>query len=184
MLAVALLWLVVVVMGFLMARTLHRIGDVLEQTGERLRAPSYGVDPGGLKPGTQLPSFRAQGLNGALITDNDVRGSPVLVVFLAVSCPRCALLARDLRLADQLGVSLYVILNAAADAEELGVTQLDHVLIQNGGHISSAFQTSATPHAFAIDSDGVIVANGSPSTFEGLRELALPALRRGGSRPS
>jgi hypothetical protein len=122
-----------------------------------------------------LPEFRAQRLHGGWVTDEDVRGSPALILFLSVNCPPCRLLARELRRRHELGVPLYIALNEPSDAKQLRLEALDDALTQAHGDLGQAFRTSTTPHAFAFDSKGTVVATGTPNTVKGLVELAAAA---------
>lgn len=161
---------------------LRRISAVLEQAEARLRdlpaVPSSG--PGGLEIGATLPSFQADRLGGAPVTDEELRGNAATIVFLSASCPPCAALARDLRRHPSRDESVYVVVSEANDAEQLRLTEAQQVLIQRDGQVSEAFKTTATPHAFVFDRAGVLVAAGTPNSGAALRRLAAPVIEEGG----
>ncbi len=173
--AFVLLWLLVILVCLVVVGTLRRISSVLERAEARSRDVPLSAGPGGLEPGMPLPEFRAQRLQGGWVTDEDVRGSPALILFLSVNCPPCKLLARELRRPHELGVPLYVALNDPRDAKALGLENLDDALTQAHGDLAQAFKTNTTPHAFAIDGSGTVVATGTPNTVKGLVELAAAA---------
>jgi hypothetical protein len=176
-LSTCVLLIALVVLG-----ALRRINAVLEQAEARLRdlpaAPSPG--PGGLELGATLPSFQADRLGDALVTDEELRGNPATILFLSASCPPCAALARDLRRHPSRDESVYVVVTEPNDAEELRLTEAQQVLIQREGQLSEAFKTTATPHAFVFNGAGVLVAAGTPNSGAALRRLAAPVLEEGG----
>jgi hypothetical protein len=172
--AFVLLWLLVILVCLIVVGTLRRISGVLERA-EALQDAPLTTRPGGLQPGTPLPRFRAQRLNGGWVTDEDVRGSPALILFLSANCPPCQLLARELRRRHELGVPLYIALNERSDAKQLGLESLDDAVTQVEGDLARAFSTNTTPHAFAFDSKSTVVATGTPNTVKGLIELAAAA---------
>jgi hypothetical protein len=170
--AFVLLWLLVILVCLVVVGTLRRISSVLERAEARSQDVPLSAGPGGLEPGTPLPQFRAQRLHGGWVSDEDVRGSPALILFLSVNCPPCKLLARELRRRHDLGVALYIAFNELSDAKQLGLEALEDAVTQVEGDLAQAFRTSTTPHAFAFDSKGTVVASGTPNTVKGLVELA------------
>ncbi len=141
--AFALLWLLVILVGLIVAGTLRRINGVLEHTEARLRELPVAAGPGGVELGAPLPEFRAQRLQGGWATDGHVRGLPAVVLFLSADCPPCKLLARDVRRGRALGVPLYVVLNNADEARDLGVDSFKNVLTQTNGELSRAPRAGA-----------------------------------------
>ena len=90
-------------------------------------------------------------------------------------------LARDLRRkADAFPLPLYVAVNNEQDVGCLRLESLRDLLVQPANELSIAFRTSTTPHAFAIDRSGIVVATDTPNTFDHLLALVRPALREGG----
>jgi hypothetical protein len=175
---------VVVLAVLVLVGTLRRIGAVLEGAEAALRdsaqQPSPG--PGGLRPGTPLPSFRVARFNGpGFVSSGDLQGSSAVVLFLSSTCPACAGLARELRRkTPRLGVPLYVVFGSASEVRATGLEKLEHVLVQDRSELSGAFETSTTPHAFAIDAVGVVVAATTPNTFSQLNDFVGAALAGGG----
>jgi len=183
--AFALLAVCVALLTVVMLGTLRRISGVLEQTEARLReAPIASPGPGGLEPGSPLPAFSVRRFYGGWLTDDDIRGVPAIVVFISSTCPACSGLIRDLRRgADALPLPVYIVADNDDEVQALGLTNVANVLIQPKHELAIAFRTSTTPHAFAIDRSGTIVATSTPNALNQLRELIEPALERGGDAP-
>ncbi|MBA3736106.1 MAG: hypothetical protein H0W90_13080 [Actinobacteria bacterium] len=171
----------VVVTALIVLGTLRRISGVLEQAEARLAEMPPTLGPGGLEPGSLLPGFAAQRFAGGFLTDEDLRGSPALLIFVSSSCPACAGLIRDLRRTGA-GISIphYLVTRDKEEVYSLGLETFGNVLMQPEYELSIAFRTSTTPHAFAIDRSGTIVAAETPNRLDQLRELVRPALGRGG----
>jgi thiol-disulfide isomerase/thioredoxin len=110
-----------------------------------------------------------------------LRGEPSLVLFLSSTCAPCKELARQLRrpvAAETVGARLVVVVRDEHEAHALELTGVE-VVYQPDFALSRAFETSATPHAFAIDADGIVAGSSTPNTLGRLRELGDVA-RRGG----
>lgn len=175
--AFVLLALVVALVAFLVVGMLRRIALVLEQAESRLRQLPSDFGPGGLAVGAPIADFVAETEAGIPFTASDLRGGPALVVFLSSGCAPCLTLARDLERADaeRLGARLFAVLHDPSERLELGLSSAVRVLYQRDGAISQAFETSATPHTFVLDSAGRVVATGTPNSFEGLKRLVTDA---------
>ncbi|MBA3736833.1 MAG: redoxin domain-containing protein [Actinobacteria bacterium] len=172
----------VLLIAVLLLGTLRRISGVLEQAEARLRDAPHGPGPGGLEPGTALPAFRARRFDGGWTTDEDLRGSPALVVFASSTCPACSGLIQGLRRnGAELSIRSYVVVNSDEEVHALRLENVQNVLIQPDGELSIAFRTSTTPHAFAINRSGVIAAVSTPNNLSQLQELVPRAITRGGA---
>jgi AhpC/TSA family len=186
---VSVLWIVafgvlatcVLLTSVVLLGTLRRINGVLEQAEARLADMPATRGPGGLEPGSLLPAFAVQRFRGGVVTDGDLRGSPAVLLFLSSSCPACSALIRDLkRDAAGIPVPVYIVAKDERDVNSLGLEELANVLIQPNHELAIAFRTSTTPHAFAIDRTGTIIAADTPNRLGQLRELVRPVLREGG----
>ena len=176
--AYAGLWLVVVAVAALTLGVLRRIGAVLE-AAEQALASTPAAGPGGLEPGAHVPDFRAQRLDGGTFSEEDLPDGGAVIVFLSSDCPPCRSLAREIARRPPAELPFFLVVESEEEAAELGLDLADRVLVQPSRELSVAFRTSATPHAFVVDRDGVILANKTPNTVEGLRKLARPILRGG-----
>lgn len=85
MLAACVLAIALVVLG-----TLRRISGVLELAEARLAELPATRGPGGLEPGASLPAFTVERFGGGILTDEDLRGSPGLLLLISSTCPACS----------------------------------------------------------------------------------------------
>jgi hypothetical protein len=171
-LAALVLLLAIVVLG-----TLRRVVPALERAEAAVRAPL----PAGLRPGSPVPEFVAFAADGSPLDERDFVG-PVVLLFIGAACPPCEALINDVRArAEPLsGRVIAVARDTNANRELLSEAPLEVAF--HDGSVSSAFQTAATPHAFAI-SDGVVVDVAVPQRAVDLDALAQQALK-GGDRES
>lgn len=153
--------------------TLRRTTAALEQAEVWLRADPGHMDPGGLAPGTPVPEFVARDDAGEPISSAHFHGRESVLVFLSSDCPPCRTFVDDLRQEPPpyTPANLLLVVDASAEGEFL-VDGIDATVIrQRGREVAEAFRSSATPHAFVIDTSGTVVATGTPNTVASLREL-------------
>jgi thiol-disulfide isomerase/thioredoxin len=182
--AFALLASVVVVLALVVVGTLRRIAIVLEEAESRLSsAQALDLQPEGLSVGAEIGPFEGRRADGGRFADSDLVGTESIVLFLSSDCPPCRTLANDLgepEAASELGVRVVAVLDETdrdgriAQRVQRGAT----VVYQSERSVARAFGSNATPHAFLVDGDGVVVARGTPNTIDGLVELA-EAVRAG-----
>lgn len=174
----AVLTLFVVIQGIAVVGILRRVSVVLEQAEDVLR--SAGKGPGGLEPGAELPEFEGLLIDGSQFTETMLVGRASVILFMSRNCPACQALVGDLQGRDTSLLREHVVVvvgdseYAAALADATALT----VVTQHERSIAERFESKATPQAFAIAPDGVIVGKGIPNRFESLRQLVL--LARGG----
>jgi hypothetical protein len=168
----------VTLVALVLLGTLRRISAVLEQAEARLREMQTSAGPGGLESGSRLPVFRVQRFAGGWVSDDDLRGSAFLVVFVSSSCPACSELVRGIRRSGgDFALPTYIVVSSPEEVHLLGLDETRNVLIQADGDLSRAFRTTTTPHAFAFDSTGIVAAASTPNTLRQLEELVQNALR-------
>lgn len=172
------LWVIVLVLGLALLGVLRRIGNVLERAEAGL---SGALRPPGLEPGSPVPAFEGIDDDGATFGPVDLYGRRSLLVFLSADCPPCRLLADELRKvgADHLGAEAIVVVDDSPPGREFAAGLPLRVVYQQARGISAAFQSTATPHAFAIDERGVVVDADAPNTLAVLALLA-GQLQKGG----
>jgi thiol-disulfide isomerase/thioredoxin len=167
---VCALWAFVVLLALLVIGVLQRISPLLELVIARL---TLLAEPPGLDPGTVVPTI--EGLNG------QAPGFPAVVLFLRGECGPCHALVQDLRESRQVDFDVPVI--AVVDDSPPGRALVEgvplNVLYQRNEEVSRLFKTAATPHAFAVGSDGRIVERLVPNSAARLRELAGAAQKGG-----
>jgi thiol-disulfide isomerase/thioredoxin len=171
----------VAVLAVIVVGSLRRIAVVLEQAESALRVRE-GRGPGGLEPGTQVPEFEGVLLDGARFTSASVAGAPSVIVFLGPNCPACHTLEADLAANDlpDVGARVVAVVSDLDYAERLGALENLEVVVQTDRSIADAFESKATPHAFAVDGDGVVRATATPNSVERLKELMITLV--GGDR--
>jgi len=156
-------------LGLLELGTLRRVADVLERAEIKPRVDEHPA--GGLEPGSPVPAFTGELSGGGRITSEELVGSPYLVVFARSGCAACNTLLRELLDTVGFGARVLVVVNDFTDAPELvdaaGITVVRQV--QRG--VARAFKTSATPHAFMVDANGMIAANRITNSLADLRQL-------------
>jgi peroxiredoxin len=179
--AFLVLAVLVALLGLLVLGTLRRISLVLERAESHLAATSGAVGPGGLEPGSPLPRFEVATVEGATLTDADLRGKASIFVFVRRGCPACLPLIDQLKggEAARLGLQLVAVAEEEALADELASAAGVTAIPQPDRSLASAFQTTATPHAFAITASGLIAESGFPNSVEQLEVLA-ELVREGG----
>jgi peroxiredoxin len=117
----------------------------------------------GLSAGTIAPAFAVEDLKGKTRSLLDYRGKRVLLVFSDVTCGPCEQLAPELvRLYERKPDDLEIVMISRGDLEEnkrkaKAFGYPFPVLVQNAWEVSKDYAMFATPIAYLIDADGIIV---------------------------
>ncbi|HEX2195898.1 MAG TPA: hypothetical protein VHJ76_03140 [Actinomycetota bacterium] len=176
---VLLVALLVVVAGLL-----QRATAVLEEAQERLRTGMIKIeDLGGLLPGERVGPFAVLDAEANTVRRDDLLREPAIFLFVDSDCEPCELVAEELggpveRIE---GVPFYAVMQEPPD----GVVRPPYAdlrpLIQRGHAASHAFQNSTAPQAFAVATDGTVVAKAIPRSAHDIEDLARE-LRKGGDK--
>jgi hypothetical protein len=169
---VVTLWMLVVVIAAVVVGILRRVIPLLERVGDSSSLPSR-LAPLGLPVGSRLPAFHARTLDDERFTADDLLGSNAIVLFLDSNCPACRMLEVDMHRSGmaELSTRLFIVVRDASEA--LRLTGLEAtILLQRDNAVTRAFASNATPHAFAISAEGLVVATETPNTVAGLQRLA------------
>lgn len=167
--AVSALWVLVLLLTFLVLGTLRRVAAVLEQVVPA-EAPVLGA-----APTTVVSPFEVYDELGALVTWEEVLVEPAtILLFIEPGCLPC------LRLLEQLdgvgerleGVPFHMVTSDSPEARELPVPQELTVLYQRDGDVTRAFSNRATPQAYAVGNDRVVLDRRLPAEVSDLREMA------------
>jgi len=163
--ALIVLWLVVLLLGFLLLGALRALGFLswrLEQL-EATAPKRLGRD--GLKVGAKAPDFRLPNAAGSEQALSDFAGHRVLLVFTQAGCGPCHDIIPELNRISDRGEHQVIVVNNGAlhDLPGLAVDGIAKfpVLIQEHFSQSKLYQVFATPFAFLIDELGVIVSKGT-----------------------
>jgi hypothetical protein len=162
--AVITLWVVVLLIAVVVTGVLRRIGAVLEQAEARLAS---GVQdsfaPGGLAVASRAPEFRVFDTNGAgkaprEISSDELIRTPTILLFMSANCAPCRELAAELPSAmrDVDGVPLYAIFDKNEGRPEWLPRDVPTVF-ESSREVSRAFENVATPQAYLLDSNRLVV---------------------------
>jgi peroxiredoxin len=160
----ALLWVLVLAMGFLLLGVLRLYGILVWRLEELAATTPNRAGRTGLKPGTPAPDFTLPQVGGGVASLRDFSGQPVLVVFVQPGCGPCHAIVPELNaLARKGDPRVVVVLNADPETarewtEEVG--SVFPVLIQERWQVSKRFEVYATPFAFSIDASGMVWSAG------------------------
>ena len=158
-----LLWAFVLLLGFLLLGALRTI-EWLRWRVEQLEAttPSR-VGRGGLRPGKKAPDFTLPSTSGAEISLHDYRGRTVLLVFTQTGCGPCGQIVPELNRLKRDGVEILVVNRGNLDQTRQFAAQTGArcpVLAHEGLALARRYEVFATPFAFLVNEQGVIVSKG------------------------
>ena len=185
----ALLWALVLLLGFLLLGALRAQGllawrlDQLEAT-----MPSR-IGRSGLAPGRKAPDFTLPGVDGANVSLDDFAGRRVLLVFVQSGCGPCHEIVPELNKLAARNRELHILAvnhatpeAACAWAAETGAAF--PVVVQEDWSVSKIYEAFATPFAFLIDECGFVAAKGIVSQRHHLGYLlSAPLQPRHDERP-
>jgi peroxiredoxin len=161
--SIVLLWLFVLLLGFLLLGAL-RSTEWLRWRVEQLEAtmPSR-VGRGGLRPGKKAPDFRLPSVSGGEVALHDYAGRKVLLVFTQAGCGPCGEIVPELNRLERDGVQVLIVnrgelAQTGAWAAKTGARC--PVLAQEGLDLARRYEVFATPFAFLLSEQGVIVSKG------------------------
>lgn len=170
--AFAALWLVVVAGAVVFLGFLRRAVSVLEASESRLRGSSLPI--GGASPGTTIPTFEVRNDRGDLVRSEDLTATSAVFLFASADCQPCHSLLEQLNRAgwEAAEVPLVAVLNDSAEDRAITFGHGVIALYQSERKAAAAFESIATPQAFAVDSNGVVIDSRVPQSIDDLRRLA------------
>lgn len=173
--AFAALSFVVLIIGLLVVGIQRRLSTVLEAAEAVIRLSGTSFGAGGLPAGSTVPNFEAYDEQGQPISSTVLLAEPAIVLFLASDCEPCHRLVADLAMLETrpLGIELIVVLSEGDTS--LRIPALDGLTLayQRDRGVAAAFDSAASPHAFAVDSERTVLASATPNSFGQLEQLAL-----------
>ena len=170
--SVILLWLAVLVLGLLLWALSRQVGVLFE----RVAPMGALVTDAGPAVGSASPSFALSGLQSESVAIGGTQPLPILVFFLAPTCPVCKKLIPVLKalLRDE-GRRLQIVLasdGAALDhlgfVRQYGLEAMPYVL---STELGMGFRVSRLPYAVLLDTQGVVAAKGLINSREQLDSL-------------
>jgi methylamine dehydrogenase accessory protein MauD len=182
LISVALLWVVALLLGFLLLGALRALG-LLSWRLEQLEATTpkrLGRD--GLRLGKKAPDFTLPSTEGKAVSLHDFVGRKVFLVFTQSGCSPCKIIVPEL---NRIGSAVQVLVVNKGDLEttrrwSTEVGALFPVLAQEKFSISKKYEVFATPFAFLIEANGVIVSKGIINNRQHIRYV-LSGARTPGS---
>jgi methylamine dehydrogenase accessory protein MauD len=162
LLSMAILWVAVFVLGFLLLGTLRALG-LLTWRLEQLEATTpKRMGRAGLTPGKSAPDFTLPSAGGKPIALADFTGRKVLLVFTQAGCSPCKQIVPELNRVGS-AAQVVVINNGEPEAtkkwsEETGARF--PVLAQDRFSVFKRYEVFATPFAFLINEKGIIASKG------------------------
>ena len=175
--AVAVLGLTVLMLGVLKQVTplLESVNAHLEEVSARLDAAparQSRLSLPGFSTGDPLPAFTARNSQGK-VTNTDLLGKPVILVFLSAGCGPCQLIGRQLG-TEGVGdlADLLLIIAAEGEPAALGLPPDLPTLIEDNNEVKAALTLMGTPFAIAVDADGIVLGMFPPNSRADLDQLA------------
>ncbi len=161
----ALLWALVLLLGFLLLGALRAQGLLVWRLDQLEATMPSRIGRSGLAPGRKAPDFSLAGIDGAKVSLDDFAGRRVLLVFVQSGCGPCHEIVPELNKLVRKRCDLAVLAinhsrpeDAARWADE---TRVEFpVLIQEDLRVSKRYEALATPFAFFIDERSQIIAKG------------------------
>lgn len=180
LISLGVLLVAVLFVGFLLLGALRALG-LLGWRLDQLEAitPSR-IGRSGLKPGAKAPDFILPSVTGEPLSLHDFSGHKVLLVFVQGGCEPCHLIVPEL---NRLGASgTYQVMavhsgkiEAAQEwAREAGA--LFPVGAQDHWNVSKRYEMYATPFAFLLDEQGLIVSRGIVKNAQHIKFVLSEAL--------
>ncbi len=158
-----LLWVLVLLLGFLLLGALRTI-EWLRWRVEQLEAtmPSR-VGRSGLRPGKKAPDFTLPSASGGEISLHDYAGRKVLVVFTQTGCGACGEIVPELNRLERDEVRVLVVNRGTPEETRKWAAKTGArcpVLAQEGLDLARRYEVFATPFAFLVNEQGVVVSKG------------------------
>jgi methylamine dehydrogenase accessory protein MauD len=136
----------------------------------------------GLKVGSKAPDFTLPSASGAEVSLHDFVGRKVLLVFTQSQCGPCHEMVPEFNLLQEVGeYQVLVVNNGEPDETRQWAADIRvrfPVLRQEKFTLSKRYEVFATPFAFLIDEQGLIVSNGIVGNKEYLGNVLAGARDR------
>ena len=158
-----LLWVLVLSLCFLLLGALRSI-EWLRWRVDQLEAtmPSR-VGRSGLRPGKKAPDFTLSSASGAEVSLHGFAGRKVLLVFTQTGCGPCGEIIPELNRVANNGFQVLVVNRGRVEETRKWAAKAGArcpVLAQEGLDLARRYEVFATPFAFLVNEQGVIVSKG------------------------
>ena len=169
--AIVALWAATLALAVVVLGILRQVTPALERAATLLA----GLGPGheGPSVGEQVPEFAARDTDGELVSDQELRSRPYVLLFLSSGCGPCQQLAGEIRRADLGALPSQLIIVTTPDAPQaLGLPAGLRVVTESSNEITGPLNIQGLPFAVAVDPGGTVRAADVPSTVKHLDNLA------------
>lgn len=166
-----ILWLSVLTLGFLLLGNLRATGLLSWRVIQLEAITPSKIGRSGLKPGKKAPGFTLPSPSGGEMSLDDFLGRRVLLVFVQTNCGPCHEIVPELNrlIRREPGVQVLALNRGKLDEVEKWAGEVGArfpVLVQEGLSLAKRYEVFATPFAFLINPDGVILSKGIVSSRE------------------
>lgn len=166
----SLLWVVVVLNTVTVSGLVRRVLPLVEHF---LNADaSSAMHPRALTDGRRVPEFELIATTGQVVSPQKLRGTPWIIFFTRGHCAPCLTFAQILRdAASDIRFPLIVALVSGVDAPALDLPEQVLTVIDEDARVQELFESDVTPHGFAVDAHGYVIASRIPSDRSRFSEL-------------
>jgi methylamine dehydrogenase accessory protein MauD len=176
------LWVFVLLLAFLLLGALRNQG-LLSWQVEQLKATApTRLGRSGLRLGKKAPDFTLLSIAGGEVSLHDFGGRKVLLVFTQTACSPCRAVMPELNRLPDDGLQVLVVNNGDIKRTRAWAAEVSPrfpILVQEGPSLSRRYEVFATPFAFLINEQGVIVSKGIVNTGQHIRFVLSGAGQKG-----
>jgi methylamine dehydrogenase accessory protein MauD len=168
------LWLVVLVLGFLLAGALRQLGLMQLRLGDD---PGALITDTGLERGTKAPDFTAvDSESGDLVTLSELESVPRMLVFASPGCLSCRELIPGLNEVRKTRADFDFLVICRGDVESCqGFGRMNRLeapmVVDTNGQVEKDYLVTLTPFAYVLDYEGNVVIRGIANDWRQLESL-------------
>ncbi len=168
------LWLVVLLLGFLLAGALRQLGLLQLRLGDD---PGALITDTGLERGSEAPDFTAlDAESGATVSLSDLPAVPRMLVFASPGCLSCRELIPGLNEVRKTRKEFDFLVVCRGDLESCRsfgrMNRLEApMVVDTTGQIEKDYVVTLTPFAYLIDHEGKVVIRGLANDWRQLESL-------------
>ena len=168
------LWLVVLMLGFLLAGALRQLGLIQLRLGDD---PGALITDSGLERGSKAPDFTAVDPETEdLVTLSDLAAVPRMLVFASPGCLSCRELIPGLNEVRKTRREFDFLVICRGDVESCrGFGRMNRLeapmIVDTNGQIEKDYLVTLTPFAYLLDHEGNVVIRGVANDWRQLESL-------------
>jgi thiol-disulfide isomerase/thioredoxin len=163
------LTVLVMLLALMVLGVMRRMVGVLERA-ERMLANELD----GISLLSAVPTFEVIDRAGQIVSSQQILKETSLLLFLESGCAPCRAIASDLAESNGLIGSLPLIVVAGEEGldDDFKLSPKIAVVRQRNREVARLFKSVATPHAFVVDEDGVVLDRVIPGARRDLERMA------------